>query len=81
MEQKSKKVIRVHPAPPNALIQEIPTPDIAHTFDTPPRAQNVMDDARTMQEQGRGEILSDVLGSYTGTGKDDEVPEQDADDI
>lgn len=81
MEQKSKKVIRVHPAPPTSLIQEIPTPDIVHTFETPPRAGNVMDDARTMQEQGRGSILSDILGSYTGTGMGDEVPEQDPDDL
>lgn len=41
-------------------------------------AQNA---AHTMPEQGRGSIVSDVLGSYTGTGQDDEVPEQDADDL
>lgn len=39
------------------------------------------DDARTLREQGRGAIASDVLGSYTGTPKDGEVPEQDADDL
>ena len=37
--------------------------------------------ARTMQEQGRGDVVSDVLGSYTGTPVDGEVPEQDADDL
>lgn len=42
---------------------------------------NIQDDAETMQQQGRGEIHSDVLGSYTGTDEQDEVPEQDADDL
>ena len=37
--------------------------------------------ARTLPNQGRGSILSDVLGSYTGTAQDNEVPEQDADDL
>ena len=35
----------------------------------------------TLKNQGRGDILSDVLGSYTGTAQDGEVPEQDADDL
>ena len=39
------------------------------------------EDALTMQEQGRGEIPSDVLGSYTGTPEAGEIPEQDADDL
>lgn len=30
---------------------------------------------------GQKDILSDVLGSYTGLGKNGEVPEQDADDL
>ncbi len=34
-----------------------------------------------MRRQGRGEIPSDVLGSYTGTGENDEAPVQDADDL
>ncbi len=38
-------------------------------------------DSRVMQEQGRQDILSDVLGSYTGTSADHERPEQDADDL
>lgn len=42
---------------------------------------NVQKDAETLQEQGRGFIRSDVLGSYTGTAEDSEVPEQDADDL
>ena len=41
----------------------------------------VRDDSHTLREQGRGFILSDVLGSYTGTAEDDPVPEQDADDL
>lgn len=34
-----------------------------------------------MREQGRGDVLSDVLGSYTGNPVDGEMPEQDADDL
>ncbi len=39
------------------------------------------DSAHTLRDQGRGSILSDVLGSYTGTAEHGEVPEQDADDL
>lgn len=35
----------------------------------------------TMLTEGRGEILSDILGSYTGTAQDGDAPEQDADDL
>ena len=35
----------------------------------------------SMVTEGRGEILSDILGSYTGTAQDGEIPEQDADDL
>ncbi len=31
--------------------------------------------------EGRGDIVSDVLGSYTGNPDGDLVPEQDADDL
>lgn len=41
----------------------------------------VRDDSRTLRQQGRGDIPSDVLGSYTGTPEDGGVPEQDADDL
>lgn len=34
-----------------------------------------------MRAQGRGEIHSDVEGSYTGTGEDGAEPVQDADDL
>jgi len=37
--------------------------------------------AETLPAQGRGVIVSDVLGSYTGTGAKDEKPEQDSDDL
>lgn len=38
--------------------------------------------AKTLPQQGKkGDILSDILGSYTGTGADGEKPEQDADDL
>lgn len=36
---------------------------------------------KTIPNEGRGEILSDVLGSYTGNPDDDSIPEQDADDL
>ena len=39
------------------------------------------EEARTLREQGRGDVVSDVLGSYTGTAVDGETPEQDADDL
>ena len=39
------------------------------------------EDAVTLRQQGRGEIPSDVLGSYTGTPVDGGVPVQDADDL
>ena len=38
-------------------------------------------DARTLQQQGRGEIYSDVQGSYTGCPVDGDKPVQDADDL
>lgn len=37
--------------------------------------------ANMLPHQGRGEIQSDVLGSYTGLTKDGDRPEQDADDL
>ena len=45
------------------------------------KAESDKSRARTMQEQGRGVIPSDVLGSYTGTPDQGEQPEQDADDL
>lgn len=41
----------------------------------------VRDDSLTLQEQGRGGIASDTLGSYTGTPEDGGRPVQDADDL
>ena len=41
----------------------------------------VENSTNAMVEQGRGDILSDILGSYTGTAQDGEAPEQDADDL
>ena len=34
-----------------------------------------------MTSEGRIDILSDILGSYTGTAQNGETPEQDADDL
>ncbi len=42
---------------------------------------DVMDDAETLQKQSRHLVLSDILGSYTGTDADGEKPDQDADDL
>lgn len=42
---------------------------------------DIQQDAETLRNQGRGDILSDVLGSYTGTPENGEEPEQDADDL
>ena len=35
----------------------------------------------TVQQQGRGQIASDILGSYTGTPENGITPEQDPDDL
>ena len=37
--------------------------------------------AQALRQEGKGEIPSDVNGSYTGTAIDGEVPVQDADDL
>lgn len=40
----------------------------------------VMDEAQILKTQSR-KADSDILGSYTGTAADGDVPEQDADDL
>ncbi|MCI9273223.1 MAG: hypothetical protein HFE39_04600 [Clostridiales bacterium] len=37
--------------------------------------------AKVLRQEGKGEISSDVSGSYTGTPIDGGVPVQDADDL
>lgn len=37
--------------------------------------------ASTLPNMSRGDIPSDILGSYTGTPRDGEKPDQDADDL
>lgn len=37
--------------------------------------------AVTLQNMSKGEIPTDVMGSYTGTARDDDIPIQDADDL
>ena len=44
-------------------------------------SDTVENSTKAMVEQGRGDILSDILGSYTGTAQNGETPEQDADDL
>ncbi len=34
-----------------------------------------------MRDENRSDIPADVLGSYTGTPRDGEIPTQDADDL
>ena len=47
----------------------------------PSAGQRSPDVSHTLPGQGRGEISSDVLGSYTGNPQDGGVPVQDADDL
>ncbi len=68
-----------HPYPvreprPNRQPIELPPPDKT-------AAVEPLIAAETLPKQGRGDILSDVLGSYTGSATDHEPPEQDADDL
>lgn len=70
-----RPTVRIPPASPLSLVQEIPTPDTCQVVE-PPTGETAV-----LREQGRGAILSDVLGSYTGTPADREQPEQDADDL
>jgi len=44
-------------------------------------SDRVTSTTNSMVTEGRGEILSDILGSYTGTAQDGGAPEQDADDL
>ena len=41
----------------------------------------VIDAINAMKDTGRRDIESDILGSYRGTGLDDERPVQDSDDL
>jgi hypothetical protein len=41
----------------------------------------VQEITQSMITAGRHDILSDILGSYTGTAQGGEAPEQDADDL
>ncbi len=49
--------------------------------DDRPGITPIMLAAETIQHEGRGLIASDILGSYTGTPADGEIPEQDPDDL
>ena len=37
--------------------------------------------AKTLRDMNQTEIPTDVMGSYTGTARDGDTPEQDADDL
>lgn len=44
-------------------------------------SNKVMDIAKTLRQEGTGEILSDIDGSYTGMANENSHPVQDADDL
>ena len=43
------------------------------------KTQSTQEIAREIRSESK--IVTDILGSYTGTGRFDEKPEQDADDL
>ena len=45
------------------------------------KAHKIKNVAVTLKNMNKGEIPSDVLGSYTGITRDNELPVQDADDL
>ncbi len=52
----------------------------------PPKSQKEIDDeirimAATLRSINQSDIPADVMGSYTGTSRDGEIPTQDADDL
>lgn len=57
------------------------TPGQRRRCDGEAKPSRAAQDASTLRNQSRGKVPSDILGSYTGTPRDDEVPEQDADDL
>lgn len=50
------------------------------TVPTPSPTDEALRDAGVMKLQSR-RVLSDILGSYTGTDANGDAPEQDADDL
>ncbi len=42
---------------------------------------NISSIVETLRRESRRKNTTDFFGSYTGTGKNDEVPVQDADDL
>ena len=42
---------------------------------------NINKMAATLQNMSKSEIPTDVMGSYTGTPRDGDTPDQDADDL
>jgi len=42
---------------------------------------NINEMAATLKNMSKSEIPTDVMGSYTGTSRDDDKPIQDADDL
>lgn len=49
-----------------------------HTGDSSNKVRKI---AATLKSEGRSSIISDVLGSYTGTPIEGGIPEQDVDDL
>jgi hypothetical protein len=46
-----------------------------------PPSPKVRKTAKVLIDMNKGDIPSDVLGSYTGMTREDDRPEQDADDL
>jgi len=45
------------------------------------RDSTAVEIAPEIRSKKRGNVVSDILGSYTGTSQDGGAPEQDADDL
>ena len=48
---------------------------------TPAQARRIISIAATIRSENKGDIPSDVTGSYTGMTRENEHPIQDADDL
>ncbi len=69
---------RIHASHRLSIAQGVNEMDQKRNEQTSNQAQEV---AKVLRQEGKGEISSDVSGSYTGTPIDGGVPVQDADDL